>query len=344
MKNLMDFQSFVNKLNESREIELVTEAFNSSIIQKLSDQKQGGIGKEFFDTLSRMGIAASQITNADIIQVTPADAPNLSKKNPNLICIYYSTTEKPNPFLPSGGDKWSYGTIKADTVLAVVKGKLFMGLDYDRWSTKKGGKATYRMVPAGDAGRTLGLGNKDTRGWSASGLSTLAKMAEVSDVVYVIDPSTIPSTTELRKERQEQKAGAAAYIDDKDFKKANMSRYEEILRQRASTEDIDKLIADVIEELTNQIKTAIADKKMSKYGEVLIGTDAKGREVRMSDAANLMRNILDEYGRWATDKETAADSEKRWGESDRYYVNSANQRAKNIKDYANKVKTMNYAW
>jgi hypothetical protein len=338
---LLNFNEFVTHLNESQE--LLLEAFNSSILQSVvTKQREGGIDKKFFDALSKIGVAASEVTNLDITTLAPADAAKYAAANPNQILIYYSTTEKPNPYVSPDG-KYYYGTIKADVPLAVVKGKLFMGLAYDRWASK-GGKAEYKLVAGTDAGTSLGLGNKDSRGYGSSGINTLKKMADVSDVVYAINPDTVPSSKALKAERSESRAGAIAYKSDKEFKAENQSRYEAILRDRASNEDIDKMVGDAIDTLTQQIKDAIAKGAKTSYGDVLIGLNPKGREVKMSDAGHLMSTILRDYGTYASAKNDEIESEKRHGETDRYYRNRSAEAAKAIKDGLNKIKNLNYAW
>jgi hypothetical protein len=339
---LLNYNEFLDHVNESKEINefnLIVEAFNSSIIQKLASLPKGAIGKRFFDVLSKMGVAGSDITNNDITVLNPADAAKWTAANPNDILIYFSNTTKPNPY--AGKDSWrDEREVKADTVLAVVKGKVYMGLSYDRWASKNG-KAEYKMIQS-SGNDAIGI-DKST-GSYGSGLNTLKKMAEVSDVVYVINPATVPSSTGLRKERLESKQGAIAFKDDKEFKKENQSRYEAILRDRAANDDIDKLVQDAIDELTTHIKDAMVSKAKSQYGDVLIGTDPKGREIKMSDAGNLMNQILRDYGYYATALNNAEESEKRHGEKDNYYLNSAKGYAKSLKDYSNKVKSKNYAW
>jgi hypothetical protein len=336
---LLNFNEFVDHVNESREIELLTEAFNSSILQRLTNNTSGGIGKKFFDTLSKMGIAVSNVTNNDITTIAPADAAKYTAANPNQILIYYSTTEKPNPY--AGKDTWrDKKIVPANTVLAVVKGKVYMGLSYDRWASKNV-KAEYKMIQS-SGNDAIGI-DKST-GSYGSGLNTLKKMAEVSDLVYVINPATVPSSTGLRKERSESKQGAAAFVDDKQFKKENQYRYETILRDRAANDDIDKLVQDAIDELTTHIKDAMVTKAKSDYGDILIGLDPKGRQIKMSDAGNLMSQILRDYGSYASALNDAIESEKRHGEKDNYYLNSAKSYAKSLKDYSNKVKSKNYAW
>ena len=339
---LLNFNEFITHLNESQE--LLLEDFNSSILQNIvTKQRQGGIDKKFFDMLSKnYGIAPSEVTNLDINIVEPADAAKYAAANPNQILIYYSTTEKENPYCSKDG-KYYYGTIKADVPLAIVKGKLFMGLAYDRWASK-GGKAEYKLVPGTDASVSLGLDNKLSSGYGSSGINTLKKMADISDVVYAINPDTVPSSTQKRADRKESKQGASAFIDDKQFKAENKSRYEAILRDRAANDDIDGLVSAAIDELTAQIKAAVDKKAMTQYGDILVGTSPKGREVKIGDAGSHMSSILQDYGYYASAKNDEAKSEKRFGEVDKYYRNRSAEYAKAIKDAYNKIKTLNYAW
>ena len=219
-----------------------------------------------------------------------------------------------------------------------------MGLKYDRWASK-GGKAEYTVVPAGDAHKELGLKDK-TGGKYGSGITSLKRIAEVSDVVYVINADMVAAhrTAELRGGRKEAKTGAAAFKDDKQFKQENMSRYEAILKERASNTDIDKTVADAIDLLTTQIKDAIGKGAKSSYGEIMIGTDANGREIRMSDASNMMSNILSDYGRYAQSSNDAVKSREQWKERDNYYEEQAKSFAKSITDSFKKIKDLNYAW
>ena len=63
----------------------------------------------------------------------------------------------------------------------------------------------------------------------------------------------------------------------------------------------------------------------------------------MNDAANLMRNILDEYNRYVgyvveTEKEVAS------GYSGKFAEGRLKQSSKTIVDYVKKVEAKNYAW
>jgi hypothetical protein len=327
---LFSFEEFVN---EQKSFEVYTEAlnegFNSSILQKLSTVKKGAIGKAFFDTLSKLGVAASEITNLDIQQVSPDEAEQLSKKNPTWIFIYYSEKEKENPY---SKDSW-YKRVEGDCVLAVGKDRQFMALKYDRFASK-GGKAEYTLVNHKDKNAGNALGGQDKSGGKyGSGLVDTKRIAAVSDVVYVINPDALQSTLELRKDRKESKQGAIAFIDDKDFKSQNMSRYNAILTQRAAESPVDKMVEGVIETLTEKIKAAIKADKKGRYGSVLVGVDKKGKEISMQDVGYMMQGILSKYESYAQQEVNAKQSAERWGSADNYYERQAAIYAKDIKDY-----------
>lgn len=329
MKNVLNFNEFIN---ESLEL---NEAFKSSILKDISSDKRGNLGKEFFRTLSAIGIGVSEITDLHITQVNPSEGAKITKSNPNAVLIYYSSREKPNPYAGKG----TYDRIAANVPLAIVKGGKFMGLSYDRWASK-GGKNLYTLQPLGDAGRQLGAVDK-TGGVYGSGLTSLKRMADVADVVYVIDPANVPSSTDLRHLRKEAKSGAVAFINDKDFKKQNQSRYEEILKERAANDDIDKIVSDAIETLTQHIKDGLSKKQMDDYGNFTIGSDPKGRSVKISDAGNIMNQILNDYARYVEYQNSAKIAKERH-DRDIWYTNSAKDQAKSIKDRVRKINNFNY--
>ena len=234
-------------------------------------------------------------------------------------------------------------SVPADTLLAVVRGGKYQMLDYDQFGSRKKGKAVFRMVSGLDS--DLGV-SKSRSGYGSSGLSSLKRMADVADRVFVIDPDRVPfDSTELASSRSAARSGATAFLSDKDFKKANRDRYEQILQDSASKLPIAKLVGDAIDELTTQIKDAIASDKKDKHGRILIGLNPKGREVNMNDAANLMSGILDSFSRYADYTKRAEEETSRYGkEGGSFYEREAKSYAKHIKDKIEKISSLNYAW
>ena len=97
-------------------------------------------------------------------------------------------------------------------------------------------------------------------------------------------------------------------------------------------------------ELLNQhISDALKDGTMDKYGHLVIGKDPKGRSLKITDGANYMKNLLDDYQRYKDyerqDKEAKAD-----GREDNWHAREIKNYAKRIQDRAKAVKAKNYAW
>jgi hypothetical protein len=177
-------------------------------------------------------------------------------------------------------------------------------------------------------------------------ISSLKQVVELADRAYCLDLDILRarySTSALQSQRADAKRGATAFQNDKDFKAENIKRYNEILATKAAELPLDSLVSKAIDTIADQIKDGIAKGLKGRYDELIVGLDPKGREVKMNDAANLMRNLLDEYSRYCGDavnqeKEVAA------GYGGSYYEGSMRQRAKNIQDYLKKVDNLNYAW
>lgn len=123
-----------------------------------------------------------------------------------------------------------------------------------------------------------------------------------------------------------------------------MKRYQEILANKAASLPLDKMVADAIETLTNQIKDGLAKGEKGKYGDVIIGRKANGSEAKMRDAANHMSNILDDYNRYVSYIAQAEESKERYGETESYYERESKTYAKYVKDKINQIESFDYVW
>jgi hypothetical protein len=155
----------------------------------------------------------------------------------------------------------------------------------------------------------------------------------------MFDPSILPSTVDQRNQRSAAKAGATAFMTDKEFKQENLNRYKMILATRAANDDIDGMVEKAIETVTGHIQSALKNKTAGRYDSMIIGTDKKGREITMRDATNVMSNILDMYETYVRYTNDAKDPE-----GSKYYKREAANYAKSIKDKVKKVNDMDYAW
>jgi hypothetical protein len=151
------------------------------------------------------------------------------------------------------------------------------------------------------------------------------------------------STQNLKDERDAARKGATAFMNDKEFKAENKARYNDILATKASSMPMDSVVSGAIDTLSLQIKNAIAKGEKGRYGDLLIGLDPRGKEVKLSDASNLMRNILDTYSRYVGDVAND-EKEKAAGYTGNYYAGSLKNHAKDIQDNVKKIDTLSYGW
>jgi hypothetical protein len=327
----------------------LNEAFKSSKLRNLINMDQSGsdaygksgkLAKAFYG-LSK--IKLDQIDDSDLIDLRPADAYKQASKNRDLVVFYIIDNEKENPYADS--NRFRSPNLKPG-ILAVTRGKDFLGVHYDQRdsrssSDKRGSVRAYSLSKAEDG--AVG-GNKKYRGYDASGIYNVKRAADMADRAIAIDISaTDKSSRDLIQQRADAQSGALAFKSDKDFKKANMQRYKEILANKASKLPLDKMVKDAIDELSNQIKDGLAKAEKGRYGDIVIGRNKRGSEVRLRDASNHMSNILDDYNRYV-DYIAQAEREKESDFSSGYYEKQSKEYAKSISDKVRKIKEYDYAW
>ena len=332
MKRLVEsFSEFIenNKLNE---------AFASS---KLASILTGAekMPKDLPNAFYQMSkLALDKIQDVDIIEMDPETAKK--EKRASAVYFYFTTNEKENPY---SQNDWSTRTIPANTLLAITDGQNeWMNAEWSRRGTGKSARSL-KVTKRDDS---AGIAKSSANASYGSRISSLKQVVELADRAYCLDLEILRarySTSALRDERSAAKKGATAFQTDKDFKAENIKRYNEILATKAASLPLDSLVANAIDTIAGQIKDGLAKGLKGRYDELIVGLDPKGREVKMNDAANLMRNILDEYSRYCGD---AAQQEKEVaaGYGGSYYEGSMKQRAKNLQDYLKKIDNMNYAW
>jgi hypothetical protein len=331
------FQEFVeNRLNEGT----LNEAFKSAKLANLFSVGSAGT-KDLagaFYTFSKL--ALDKIEDYDIIEMDPQTA--RKEKRANAVYFYVVTNQKENPYIEGNiPNIYNNGIIQSNTLLAMTNGQNeWYSTGYNRYSkTETISKASSREDAAG-------FDKRDSKRYDGSGITSITKVAELADIAYVIDLDVLKarySTATLTTQRADDKRGATAFQSDKDFKAENKSRYNQILAQKASAMPMDSVVLGAIDTLSTQIKDALTKGEKGKYGELIIGLDPKGREIKMNDAANLMRNILDEYNRYVgyvveTEKEIASGYNGKWAEG------RLKDSSKTIVDYVKKVDAKNYAW
>jgi hypothetical protein len=328
------FESFVN---ESLEVNEALKSSKLASILGLSSARKD-IMKAVYNFTK---VKLDEITDDQVVELHPAEAYK-TKAHPNAIFFYISDNEKENPYADYGQSKYNgYGTVPGNTLLAIANGKNEMfAMDYTRgWNRS----APYepKLKNAGKYGKeasSVGI-DKQHSGYGASGLSNIKRISEVSDRVLMFDPSILPSAADQKASRSAAKAGATAFMTDKEFKQENINRYKIILATRAANDDIDGMVEKAIETVTGHIQSALKNKTAGRYESMIIGTDKKGREISMRDAANVISNILDMYQSYVRYTNDAKNPE-----GSKYYTREASTYAKSIKDKVKKVNDMDYAW
>jgi len=327
--------------------EMINEAFKSSKLRNLVNMEQSGEDRYGLKS-SKLAqaiygfskIKLDEIEDADLLDLRPSDAYKTASKDNGAIVFYIVDNEKENPY----ADKNSYRKpMLRPGILAVSRGKDFLGVTYDSRGSRRGKVGNidaYTMSSKADA---IG-GNKDYRGYDASGIYNIKRAADLADraIVFYINNAE-KSSRDLIQQRADAQSGAIAFKSDVDFKKANMTRYKDILANKASKLPIDKIIEVAIEDLSKQIKDGLAKGEKGRYGDIIIGRNKKGNEVRLRDASNHMSNILDDYNRYV-DYVAQAEAEDGQDYSSGYYKKQSKEYAKSISDKAKKIKSFDYAW
>lgn len=331
------FAEFVeNKLNEGT----LNEAFKSAKLANLFSVGSAGTKNLAGAFYNFSKLALDQIQDYDIIEMDPQTA--RKEKRANAIYFYVVTNQKENPYIQGSiPNIYNNGIIQSNTLLAMTNGQNeWYSTGYNRYSkTETISKASSREDAAG-------FDKRDNKRYDGSGITSITKVAELADIAYVIDLDVLKarySTNQLTLQRADDKRGATAFQSDKDFKAENKQRYNEILAKKAAAMPMDAVVLGAIDTLATQIKDGLSKGEKGRYGELIIGLDPRGREIKMNDAANLMRNILDEYNRYVgyvveTEKEVAS------GYSGKFAEGRLKQSSKTIVDYVKKVESKNYAW
>jgi len=352
MEHIKDYKLF----KESLDTELLTERFSSDILRQFAAQDggsrwRGGIAK---DMQKFANLALDKISDADFTTTTPeAYWKGGDAKNPNKVGFFVDAdpgfikwAKANKKYMPSG---LSLGNIsKYGVVLSVIRGGIGMyhGFAMDRGSSysrhRKGTEERYGVLAKEYETNSL------YNGWEGRPAAKVTRknLIDAATRVYVLDLDSLRDKYDVKgltNDRANSKAGATALKSAKDIKKENQARYDAILTDRAAMTDIDKAVKDSIELLNQHISDALKAGTMDQYGNFVIGKNPKGRDVKIEDGANAIRNMLNDYQRYKDyerqNKEAVAD-----GREDNYYAREIKNYAKRLQDYSKKVKDKNYGW
>ena len=294
--------------------------------------KNSDLAKRFYEYTK---IQLDQVGDEHILDMDMKAAFKASKDNDRVI-FYVSDTSKKSPYAKDGAYQIEKGLV------GISRGKDFLGSSYIKsYNRSKPSKGTLSK-----GGSAVGA-NKEYKGYGASGLASVKRLGEVSDRAYSISISalqTLLGSGAKRDDRAAAKAGAVAFQSDKEFKDQNKKRYETILANKASKLPLDKLVADSIDAISEQIKSGLSKGAKGRYGDIIIGLNKKGREVKVRDASNHMSSILDDYSRYCSYVKQEEDVIAKYGKSESWYAKSVKEYAKNVSDKLKQIEDMSYAW
>lgn len=331
-----NFSKFTSTINEAFSSQLL-----ASLFKKENGQLDNSLAKAFY---GKTKIAMDKVQDEDLISTTPDAA--YKAKGGNTITFYISDNEKNNMYAPEDAGYYNKTIPGGGYLLAVTSGdnKFYDNAWANRYTaTDKSRTLVERPNKSND---TIGI-SKKYKGWDGTGLYNVKRISEVADRAVVVNVDLLQqkySTTNKRDERNAAKSGATAFKSDKDFKAENKNRYETILQNKAAKLPLDKMVADAIDLLTDQIKQGLAKGEKGKYGDIIIGLSPNGRETKMRDASNHMSNILDNYARYVDYVKQEEDSVAQYGQSESWYAKSVKEYAKAVKDGVDKIESFNYAW
>ena len=331
-----NFANFTSTLNEAFGSQLL-----ASLFKKQNGKLNNSLAKAFY---GKTKVAMDKVQDEDLITTTPGAA--YKAKGGNTITFYISDNEKNNMYAPEDAGYYNKTIPGGGYLLAVASGnnKFYDNAWTNRYSAKN--KDRTLIERPNKSNDTIGI-SKKYKGWDGTGLYNVKRIAEVADRAIIINVDLLQqkySTANKRAERDAAKAGAIAFKSDKDFKTENKNRYETILQNKAAKLPLDKMVADAIDVLADQIKQGLAKGEKGKYGDIIIGVTSKGREAKMRDASNHMSNILDNYARYVDYVKQEEESVAKYGQSESWYAKSIKQYAKEIKDAISKIESFNYAW
>ena len=352
MEHIKDYKLF----KESLDTTLLTEAYSSDILRQFAAQDsssrwRGGIAKDMQKFAS---LALDKISDADFTTTTPeAYWKGGDAKNPNKVGFFVDAdpgfikwAKANKKYMPRGLDLKNIS--KYGVVLSVIRGGIGMyhGFSMDRGSSysrhRKGTEERYGILAKEYETNSL------YNGWEGRPAAKVTRknLIDAATRVYVLDLDSLRDKYDvsgLKSDRANAKSGATALKDAKSIKDENRKRYNAILTDRAAMTDVDQAVKDSIELLNQHISDALKDGTMDKYGHLVIGKDPKGRSLKITDGANYMKNLLDDYQRYKDyerqDKEAKAD-----GREDNWHAREIKNYAKRIQDRAKAVKAKNYAW
>ena len=311
-------EEFINILREGQ----LNEAFGDPLASKLYKMRglpgnQGRGYRKFFDALSKKhDIDWAKMPKGSIQRKTSWTDNDLKEKGKMI--FYIINKEKEAEFQPQSRYSFGGATLRPGVLGVTLSGKVL-----------------YDQLISGYRG--YGMGKGDALGTAQRGQTSRTKYSKMADEIYVLDFDHFRGgTAALKAARKDLKFGATAIMNPKDFKKANLARYREIQRQRASKlskTDIDNAILKAMAVANKAVEEAMGGILKDRYG-AMAGKLA-GQVVAIQDIFRYQEGLFREYEEYIkAENEIAAmdpEADKYTLADDGWYMQRHKERARSLR-------------
>ena len=304
---------------------IVSEAFADPNIRKVS--KLGGIDTNkytnFFRSFSRThDIAWDKLPTGTLNKTSNMNDPLIK----NGLVFWVNNTEKQNPY---GSNSYWDSTIPQGVMAVTLAGKV----QYYSSGGQRSGGGIGSKGSARSTGTAVGRGKRGTL--------QLKKLKEIADEIYVMDFESFRGGTKaLKGIRAELKLGKDTFKDATAWKRANLSRYKEIMQARVGGRDqVDSMVAKIVKEANEIVAAAMVIPKMGRYDKLLATVNDK--EVELENVTRAMTKALAYYGSYIqlANEHARNQAEEMPSYQSDHSKNRRNEKAGDIKKILVKFKT-----
>ena len=315
------FQSILEELTNEANSELILEKFDSSILRELTAQESGSRWQKGLaaDIAKKFSFAVDKITNEDFTILTNSDDwwTQGWAKNDDNIGFFVDDDPELRKALKAKElkNKFPNGTLKkmgnVGLVMCILRGKTAM---WTGLATHNGG--TSWRYKRSDQERYGALADQykmnSAYGYDSGKVAkmTIKNIKQETNKVYVLNLADLRekySTNTIKADRAAAKAGAVALMNDKDFKKKQIERYNKILQERldpkAMLDDVKKAMTTYLAAFTKKVDELDFDPK--KYdgnfyqnSKVKWGNWDEGAVNPIVDMWRLVERFFSEYDRY----------------------------------------------
>jgi len=304
MKHIKLFEEFVN------------EALSSPILSSILDLKY--VNKDLLKQVyNNSKIQLDKIKDSDLTVVTPREA---SKWKGNGLVFYVSLREKQDPYTDGN-------VIPANSLLAIVTGERAFITVKTIYNRAKGSFYDHKRVLASvdrisKSDSSIGIDK-------TQGLWNVKRIAEVSDIAYILDKNVLPNTNRITAYRADLVKGATAMRQAKDIRDENLDRYKQILATRFENDGIDIAIQNAVNKVNEIIAGALKVMRIGKYGDITAAMDGN-REISMDDYSRWISRLTERYKQYVSYAEA---SQRTRDYEDTYYKGKKFEEASEIKKH-----------